>query len=217
MLNKYLFVGYREWAIQAYNEINLDFPSVTSSDQLLIQIENNSELKVIFFIGWSSIIDNKILQNYDCYCIHPSLLPLYRGGSPLQHQIIDGIVDSGVTMFKMSEKIDAGPIFCQKYLSLRGSLTEILARISFISADIIRTFILKVENDEEIELFTQDEEKAFLVKRRKPEQSEITIDEIKNSTATQLYNKIRSLDDPYPNCFITCADGSRLYIKKANL
>jgi methionyl-tRNA formyltransferase len=157
------------------------------------------------------------LQRYQCFCIHPSMLPLYRGGSPIQNQIIDGIIDSGVTMFKMSDEIDAGPIFHQKYLSLKGSLDEIFLRIAFITADLIRTFILKVENQEPIELFTQNEEEAFFVRRRKPGQSEITIDDISKSTALQLYNKIRSLDDPYPNCFITCGDGSKLFIKKAYL
>jgi methionyl-tRNA formyltransferase len=217
MYSKYLFVGYRDWAIKSYNETNIDISFVRTTDQLLYEIKNNIELKYIFFIGWSEIIDSHIIQKFDCYCIHPSMLPLYRGGSPIQNQIIDGVIDSGVTMFKMNDKIDAGPIFHQKYLSLKGSLDEIFFRIAYITADLIRTFIFKVENKEPIELFDQNEEKAFFVKRRKPNQSEITIDEIQNSTALQLYNKIRSLDDPYPNCFITCGDGSRLFIKKAYL
>ena len=51
--------------------------------------------------------------------------------------------------------------------------------------------------------------------RRKPSQSEITINEIKNLTANDLYNKIRSLQDPYPNAFIKDKNGNKLFIVSA--
>ena len=63
----------------------------------------------------------------------------------------------------------------------------------------------------------QNENIATVCKRRKPHQSEISISDIQNLTATQLHDKIRSLDDPYPNAFIKCQDGSKLYIKKTYL
>jgi len=211
---KFLFVGYRDWAFRAHYELNLSIPMVTSTDQLNEQLYSNDELRYIFFVGWSNIIEESIIHKYECFCIHPSALPFYRGGSPLQHQIMDGILDSGLTLFKMNSKLDAGPIFDQKYLSLRGSLEDIFHRISFLTAELIREFILKVENGDMIRLIEQDESKATLFKRRNPSQSEIKLDEFQNFTALQLYNKIRSLDDPYPNAFIKCSDGSKLIIKK---
>lgn len=220
MNNKYsqfLYVYYRDWAENAYNEICLDLPFVTNNEDLLKYIKKNKNLKYIFFVGWSDLIGDEIINNYSCFCVHPSMLPLYRGGSPIQNQIIDGILDSGVTLFKMNNKIDAGPIFMQKFLSLRGSLDEIFTRISFISADLIRSFILKIEIGETIFLTDQDDEKGTLYKRRKPSQSEIKLEEIENSSALQLYNKIRSLDDPYPNAYIKCADGRKLIFKKVSI
>ena len=47
--------------------------------------------------------------------------------------------------------------------------------------------------------------------------SEIKIDDIQEFTASQLHDKVRALQDPYPNAFITCKDGSRLYIKKTKI
>lgn len=216
-MQKYLFVGYREWAIRAYKELNLTIPIVTTIDQLNEQLNLNKDLKYVFFVGWSNIIEESIIETFECFCIHPSSLPLYRGGSPIQNQIIDGVLDSSVTLFKMNDRLDAGPIFAQKYLSLRGSLEEIFNRISFITADLIRTFILKIDSGIMYTLIMQDEEKATFYKRRKPSQSEITLDEFENSTALQLYNKIRSLDDPYPNAFIKCADGRKLILKKVSI
>lgn len=215
--SKFLYVYYRDWAEKAYNEICLNLPFVTNNQELLDYIETNKELKYIFFVGWSDLIGDEILNNFSCFCVHPSMLPLYRGGSPIQNQIIDGVLDSGVTLFKMNNKIDAGPVYAQKFLSLRGTLDEIFIRISFTSADLIRNFIMKIENGESASLVEQDEEKATLFKRRKPSQSEIKLDEFQNSTALQLYNKIRSLDDPYPNAYIKCADGSKLILKKVSI
>lgn len=46
--------------------------------------------------------------------LHPSLLPAYRGATPVPHQILDGITQSGITIIKMTGDWDAGPIVAQK-------------------------------------------------------------------------------------------------------
>ena len=66
-------------------------------------------------------------------------------------------------------------------------------------------------------LSEQKSEEATYFARRKPEQSEITIDELENQTAEYLYNKIRMLQDPYPNAYIKTFDGKKLFIKSAQL
>ena len=53
--------------------------------------------------------------------------------------------------------------------------------------------------------------------RRTPEQSEITLTELTEKSSTYLFNKIRMLQDPYPNAFIRCADGRKLLIKDAKI
>jgi methionyl-tRNA formyltransferase len=217
IMHKYLFVAYRDWAIKSHGQIGLQLPLVSTTQALNQYIKSNNQLKYIFFVGWSEIIDIDILDKYYCLCIHPSNLPFYRGGSPIQNQIIDGIEDSRVTLFKMDEKIDSGPIIDQRFLSLNGNLDEIFNRISTLSSDLIWSFIDKIENSAEILLKLQDHQSATFFKRRKPSESQITLDELKNLTALQLYNKIRCLDDPYPNAYIQCSDGKKLYIKKATL
>ena len=46
--------------------------------------------------------------------------------------------------------------------------------------------------------------------------SEIKIEDFNNLTSKEIHNKIRCLQDPYPNAFIKCKDGSILYIKKSH-
>ena len=69
---------------------------------------------LILFYGWSSIIPQFILDSFTCL-IHPSRLPEFR--SPLQNQIIRGVSDSAVTIFKMTMTLDAGPIGTLTYHS----------------------------------------------------------------------------------------------------
>lgn len=58
------------------------------------------------------------LPKYGFWCIHPSLLPKYRGPSPIAYSLILGEKKTGITIFKMDEKIDHGPIIAQKKLEI---------------------------------------------------------------------------------------------------
>ena len=119
--------GYRDWSYNLYKLLetysHLDFKNknliyVSDKDKLDSMVnEHNPE--IIFFIGWSWIVKKEIIDNYKCICMHPSPLPKYRGGSPLQHQIINGESDSAVTLFKMDNGIDTGDILFQKKI-IRG-------------------------------------------------------------------------------------------------
>ena len=199
--------AYREWALEIYNqvkeEVNCDL--ITTKEQL-----NNSQFAkndIIFFLGWSWIIPNNIIQKHKCICLHPSPLPKYRGGSPIQHQIIKGESLSAVTFFKMTDKLDEGPILYQEYFSLKGNLKDIFSRIIPLgTSGILRILTFNIKEE------LQDESQATFYKRRKPEDSEILIEDFKKYTAKELHNKIRALQDPYPNAYIKCKD-KKLFIQ----
>jgi len=199
--------AYREWALEIYNqvkeEINCDL--ITTKEQFnKIQFAKND---IIFFLGWSWIIPNNIIQKYKCICLHPSPLPKYRGGSPIQHQIINGESLSAVTFFKMTDKLDEGPILYQEYFSLKGNLKDVFSRIIPLgTSGILRILTFNIKEE------LQDESQATFYKRRKPEDSEILIEDFKKYTAKELHNKIRALQDPYPNAYIKCKD-KKLFIK----
>lgn len=80
-------------------------------------------------------------------CVHPSLLPLYRGATPIGRAIINGDKVTGSTVFKMNQAMDAGPIILQEetpiepgdnFYSLRARLADIGVRL------LLRT--LKIES-----------------------------------------------------------------------
>lgn len=219
-----LLCGYRDWFIKIHSdlinddELNKNFNFLTCKDtDELNKIINEQKIDYIFFLGWSWIIKNDILDKYTCICLHPSKLPLYRGGSPIQHQIINGEKTSAVTFFIMDEKIDHGPIVWTKEFSLEGSLNDIFNRIANIGSVGMNEILNFINSNNRLEAKEQNHSESTYFKRRTPNQSEIKIEDLQNQTAEQLYNKIRALQDPYPNAYILCKDGTKLYIQQANI
>ena len=205
--------AYRDWGIDIFNKLKgiYDIVLIETPDQLTELSNMFHKNDTIFFLGWSWIVDRNITDNYNCICLHPSPLPKYRGGSPIQNQIINKEQVSAVSFFKMNDKLDQGKILYQAPFSLKGELNDIFSRI--IELGTFGIHHIMASNPKGIK---QDESEATYCKRRKPEESEITIDEIMNKSAHELYDKVRMLNDPYPNAFIRCKNGDKLFITKTH-
>ena len=147
------------------------------------------------------------------------MLPKDRGGSPLQHQIINGEEEIGVTLFKMDEHLDKGDILFQQAISISNAdnLSDLYNKISSVGYKGVRWIVECLCKDIKIKLQPQDSSKRSYFKRRTPKMSEIKIDDFKNLTATNIHNKVRSLQDPYPNAYIVCKDNTKLYITNTRI
>ena len=221
-----LYCSYRKWGLdilkytkhfmkQHYPKHEVKFTNITTTTDLLQQ--NLSNYDLIFFIGWSEIIPADIVSNNYCICLHPSPLPKYRGGSPIQHQIINGDYDSAISFFIMDSGIDTGDILYQVPIQLNGELHDIFHEIINKSYTVICTIIDDYSKNKKLTGTPQDNINATNYKRRTQSMSEILITDFAEYTATQLYDKIRSLQDPYPNAFIRCKDNTILYITKTKI
>lgn len=75
--------------------------------------------------AYGKIVPKKVLDipKYGSLNIHPSLLPKYRGPSPIQTAILNGETTSGITIIQMDEEIDHGPIVAQKELPVEDTDT----------------------------------------------------------------------------------------------
>ncbi|MBI2108666.1 MAG: methionyl-tRNA formyltransferase [Parcubacteria group bacterium] len=73
--------------------------------------------------SYGNILPKEVLKipKHGTLNVHPSLLPLFRGPSPLQHQILENAEDVGVTIMLIDEKIDHGPIVAQEVLGFKIS------------------------------------------------------------------------------------------------
>ncbi len=76
---------------------------------------------LIIVVAYGQILPKEILQipKYGCINVHPSLLPKYRGPSPIVYSILNGEKSTGTTIIKMNEKMDAGNIISQNLLNIK--------------------------------------------------------------------------------------------------
>lgn len=210
--------GYRSWAINIINQIKNN-PKIkllhvfNSNQEYDLKIQTIEEkVDVILFLGWSWFIKKEITDKFLCLGIHPSDLPNYRGGSPIQHQIINGIKKTNVSLFTISEKLDEGDIWLKEKLDFSGNnMDEIFKNIETSSVILLNKFFNLFPN---ITPTQQDLKIGSYFKRRTPNQSEITLDDFKNKSLEDIYNTIRCLTDPYPNAYIEDTKGNRLYFKE---
>ena len=214
---KIAMVGYRDWAIKIYESISSGYLAhsylkIYSEEQFNRSALLDFSPDVILFYGWSKIIPSDIVCNFTCLMLHPSPLPKYRGGSPIQNQIIRGEKESAVSVFICDEGIDTGEIIGQEKISLEGNIQDIFDRMTSagikITSDFLSGDFIKIK---------QDSSKSTYFKRRKPHQSEITAEELAESSGEYLYNKIRMLTGPYPTAYIKTSDGKKILIKDAEL
>ena len=209
-------VGYRDWALNIYDRLadstDHTFLIFRTRIQFNINVLYDFQPELILFYGWSWKVSAELLERFTCLMLHPSPLPKYRGGSPIQNQIISGEINSMVSLFVMTNELDAGDIVGQQYLSLNGSLNDIFMRIEEAGVELTRDLF-----EHGLQRVPQDHSVATFCKRRTPLDSEISRDELTSKPAEYLYNKIRMLADPYPNAFILTADNKKLVITAAHI
>jgi methionyl-tRNA formyltransferase len=215
-----VFCGYRNWANCIFevvkNHENINVKKIIKTIEVYKEFEDNppNNIDLILFIGWSWIIPDYFTERYLCIGLHPSDLPQFRGGSPIQNQIINGITQSKVSLITLSNKLDAGEIWMKKDLSLIGdSIDNIFDNIVQSSIILLNNFF---DRYPKINPEIQDVSKGSYFKRRKPEESKLNVDDFNKMTLLELYNFIRSLTDPYPNAFIEDNDGNKLVFKNVS-
>jgi methionyl-tRNA formyltransferase len=211
-----LCFGYRSWALRIYENIkqqqNVEVIIFDNKNLVDVNVLHALKPDLVLFFGWSWLVPTDIINVFRCFMLHPSDLPKYRGGSPIQNQIIDGITDTKLTLFQMGEGVDDGPIYGKIDLDLSGNISDIFGRLESGGTELTLNLINGV-----LRPIAQAHEQATYRRRRAPEQSEILINDWKSATGLEIYNKIRSLTDPYPNAFFRTSDGKRLYFKSVIL
>jgi len=122
--------------------LNLELlqPGKVNSKSTLEKI-NNWNPDLIAVAAFGQILSPKLLAlpKYGCLNVHASLLPRWRGASPINAAILNGDLNSGVTIMKMAEGLDDGPILAQESTPVQpgetaGSLSE---RLSSMGADLL--------------------------------------------------------------------------------
>ena len=103
---------------------------------------NNIKPDVIIVAAYGLILPKDILSipRYGCINIHASLLPRWRGASPIQSAILAGDEDTGISLMSVEESLDSGPIFCSESITIGESETygELHDRLAILGAKLLK-------------------------------------------------------------------------------
>jgi methionyl-tRNA formyltransferase len=109
-------------------------------DELLEQLKTY-DADVFIVASYGKIISDAVLSipKQGCINVHTSLLPAYRGPSPIQQVILDQQEQTGITIMKMDAKMDHGPLYFQKAIDIASNETyrSLHSKLAHIGADVL--------------------------------------------------------------------------------
>jgi len=141
-------------------------PNLNSEEELKIFKKLSPDIVVV--VSYGQIIPKFFLDivKFGFINIHASLLPKWRGAAPIQRAIMNGDKKTGVSIMKIKEKLDSGPILMSKEIELDQNVThgEMEKKLSLIGADLLIEGLKSVE-DSTLKFIDQKHSNATYAKK----------------------------------------------------
>ncbi|MFA6524166.1 MAG: methionyl-tRNA formyltransferase [Candidatus Paceibacterota bacterium] len=187
----------KTWAIE--NNIQYLQPEKIDTEKIwdIFKTQNIPDLFIV--VAYGKILPEKLLNlpKLGSINIHYSLLPKYRGASPVESAILNGDTETGITIQKMEFKMDSGPIIAKETIEILPDEKAIDLRKKLIKIGgelLIKILPDIIEN--KIQLNSQDEAQATYCKKIKKEDGLIDL----NDDSIKNYNKFRAYSS-WPRTF----------------
>ena len=174
----------------------------------------NKKPDIIITCAYGNIVPKVVLDypEYGCVNVHASLLPKYRGASPIVSCLLNGEEETGVTLMYMDEGIDTGNMIMSRSIKIdeEDNSLSLSTKLSNLGANLLIDTLPKIFEGENFDIPQDNEEATYygLIKRE-DEHIEFT-DTIKN-----IKNKVRAFA-PNPYAFIII-DGIEYKISEVNV
>ncbi len=185
-----------------------------NKEEELLQSFKNNDVDLIIVLAFAQFLSNEVLNipKIGCFNIHTSLLPKYRGASPIQHAILNNENETGVSIQKMVKEMDAGDVVLVDstpiYPFETGGLLS--TRLKFKAAEALSDFIFLVSKDK-LTYTPQDQNLISYARTLKKEDGKVLFEENK---MIPILNQIRAFS-PWPGTFTFLDSGKRLKILRA--
>ncbi len=181
-------------------------------DETFIESLKQEKVSCAVLASFGKIIPKNMLKLFSCGIlnIHPSLLPKYRGPSPIQTSLLNGDTETGTTLFIIDEGIDDGPIVGQMHteVDVNDTFDSLSEKLAILGAKLV------------INLGPQYKEGKVFVKPQKEVEASFTNKFTRedgkinwNNNSSKVYNQIRALaTEPGVYCFFE-KDEKQLMLK----
>jgi len=204
-------------AIQGISEtLNLNFrcPQTLKDNNEEYEFIKNLEADLAIVVAYGQIIPKKFLDltKKGFINIHGSILPKWRGAAPIQRSIINLDQETGISIMKIEEELDSGPIsnIYKIKLDKNENAQEISERLSLLAAEKIADNVDEIL-DGKAKFFDQDHTKATYAKKLNKTEGKINW----NENAFNIIGKINGLF-PSPGAFFNF-NGERYKVLKAEI
>lgn len=109
--------------------------------------------------AYGQILPRGLIDNVHSINIHASLLPLYRGGAPIQKSIMNLDKETGISIMKMEYKMDSGDVYYQESIPIKDvdTTTSLTKKLSILGSEMILEYL---NNPKKYPPVSQDESKA---------------------------------------------------------
>ena len=132
------------------NKLNYRNPINLNNDEEF-KIFKNFSPDLVVVVAYGQLIPKEFLNTTKLgfINIHASLLPKWRGAAPIQRAIMNGDKKIGVSIMKIEEKLDSGPVLASKELELNQNAThgETEKKLSILGADLLVESLKNLENN----------------------------------------------------------------------
>jgi len=175
------------------------FQPVDLKDAEVIRGLQETRADLFVVAAYGKILPKEILEipEFGAVNVHASLLPKFRGASPVQCAILTGEKETGITLMQMNEKMDEGEILVQEKIEIEKDETadELLGKLGKLGAEMMAEFVPDWIRGK-IKPIPQDSRKATLCRPVRREDGRISW----NSTVGEIYRKWRAYH-PWPGIF----------------
>ena len=170
---------------------------------------------LMLMVSWRYLVPAEVYSRarLGSFVFHDSLLPKYRGFAPTVWSIINGEKETGVTLFRTSEDMDAGDIVEQRRIAISESdtIADVMERVTESYLDLVEQVFASLL-DGSATTYPQDHDKATYTCKWTPADARIDW----GKSAHAIFNLIRATSRPYPGAYSYLA-GRKLIVWSAEL
>lgn len=193
---KVRFCDVKRYALENNLEV---YQPETLKDEAIKGLLEELNPDIIIVVAYGKILPEYVLKfpKYGCINVHGSLLPEYRGASPIQRAVIDGKKITGVTTMYMDKGLDTGDMLLRREYEIKENTNtgEAFDDLAKIGAELLLETLKGLE-DGTITPVPQEHEKATYAEKIFKDECAVSFDETKET----VHNKIRGLY-PFPGAF----------------
>jgi len=195
------------------HELRVIQPTTLKSNTDVYQALRACAADAVIVVAYGKMIPSEMfpLARHGFINVHASLLPAFRGAAPINRAILNGCSTTGVSIMRIDEGMDSGPVYLQSALEIAENedVIEVSYKLAHLGAENLLECLYRIEY-ESLQAKEQDHTRATLAPMLRKEEGNIDW----SSPPRSIHNMIRGFV-PWP-CAYTFIEDKLLKLKKAH-